>query len=81
MRPTPRCSRRALTLQQDIATEAYDTITAPFDGIVTARYVDPDVVSANNHARNTRLRRDHHHLQDGAASGFHRTSPRRRAIH
>src|SRR5208282_3254373 len=28
-------------LQQDIATQAYETITAPFDGIVTARYIDP----------------------------------------
>ena len=29
------------TLEQDIATQAYETITAPFDGIVTARYIDP----------------------------------------
>ena len=29
------------TLQQDIAYQAYETITAPFDGIVTARYIDP----------------------------------------
>jgi len=29
------------TLEQDIAYQAYETITAPFDGIVTARYIDP----------------------------------------
>jgi RND family efflux transporter MFP subunit len=29
------------TLNQDIANQAYETITAPFDGIVTARYIDP----------------------------------------
>jgi membrane fusion protein (multidrug efflux system) len=29
------------TLQQDISYQAYETITAPFDGIVTARYIDP----------------------------------------
>ncbi len=28
-------------LQQDLAEQAYETITAPFDGIVTARYIDP----------------------------------------
>jgi RND family efflux transporter MFP subunit len=36
------------TLEQDIATQAYETITAPFDGIVTARYIDPGhLVPAN----------------------------------
>ena len=36
------------TLQQDIAYQAYETITAPFDGIVTARYIDPGhLVPAN----------------------------------
>ena len=36
------------TLQQDIAFQAYETITAPFDGIVTARYIDPGhLVPAN----------------------------------
>jgi RND family efflux transporter MFP subunit len=29
------------TLSQDLANQAYETITAPFDGIVTARYIDP----------------------------------------
>ena len=29
------------TLDQDIANQAYETIAAPFDGIVTARYIDP----------------------------------------
>jgi membrane fusion protein (multidrug efflux system) len=29
------------TLAQDLADQAYETITAPFDGIVTARYIDP----------------------------------------
>ncbi|WP_331964946.1 efflux RND transporter periplasmic adaptor subunit [Candidatus Binatus sp.] len=29
------------TLEQDIANQAYETITAPFDGVVTARYIDP----------------------------------------
>jgi membrane fusion protein (multidrug efflux system) len=29
------------TLEQDIANQQYETITAPFDGIVTARYIDP----------------------------------------
>jgi membrane fusion protein, multidrug efflux system len=29
------------TLEQDLADQAYETITAPFDGIVTARYIDP----------------------------------------
>ena len=29
------------TLNQDIANQAYETITSPFDGIVTARYIDP----------------------------------------
>jgi RND family efflux transporter MFP subunit len=28
-------------LNQDLANQAYETITAPFDGIVTARYIDP----------------------------------------
>ncbi|MGH7924211.1 MAG: efflux RND transporter periplasmic adaptor subunit [Candidatus Binatus sp.] len=28
-------------LDQDLANQAYETITAPFDGIVTARYIDP----------------------------------------
>jgi RND family efflux transporter MFP subunit len=28
-------------LNQDLAEQAYETITAPFDGIVTARYIDP----------------------------------------
>lgn len=36
------------TLAQDIADQAYETITAPFDGIVTARYIDPGhLVPAN----------------------------------
>jgi membrane fusion protein (multidrug efflux system) len=36
------------TLEQDIAYQAYETITAPFDGIVTARYIDPGhLVPAN----------------------------------
>src|SRR5271163_585777 len=36
------------TLNQDIANQAYETITAPFDGIVTARYIDPGhLVPAN----------------------------------
>ena len=36
------------TLQQDIAYQAYETIIAPFDGIVTARYIDPGhLVPAN----------------------------------
>src|ERR1700719_4477552 len=36
------------TLQQDIAYQAYETIVAPFDGIVTARYIDPGhLVPAN----------------------------------
>lgn len=36
------------TLQQDIAFQAYETIIAPFDGIVTARYIDPGhLVPAN----------------------------------
>ncbi len=35
-------------LQQDLANQAYETITAPFDGIVTARNIDPGhLVSAN----------------------------------
>ncbi|HEV2169886.1 MAG TPA: efflux RND transporter periplasmic adaptor subunit [Candidatus Binatus sp.] len=29
------------TLEQEIAYQQYETITAPFDGIVTARYIDP----------------------------------------
>jgi membrane fusion protein (multidrug efflux system) len=29
------------TLAQDLADQAYEIITAPFDGIVTARYIDP----------------------------------------
>lgn len=29
------------TLEQDLADQAYEIITAPFDGIVTARYIDP----------------------------------------
>jgi membrane fusion protein, multidrug efflux system len=29
------------TLSQDLANQAYETITSPFDGIVTARYIDP----------------------------------------
>ena len=29
------------TLQQSIALQAYERVTAPFDGIVTERYVDP----------------------------------------
>jgi membrane fusion protein, multidrug efflux system len=36
------------TLQQDIAFQQYETITAPFDGIVTARFIDPGhLVPAN----------------------------------
>ncbi len=36
------------TLEQDIAEQAYEIITAPFDGIVTARYIDPGhLVPAN----------------------------------
>ncbi len=36
------------TLKQDIAYQGYETITAPFDGIVTARYIDPGhLVPAN----------------------------------
>ena len=35
-------------LNQDIADQQYETITAPFDGIVTARYMDPGhLVPAN----------------------------------
>jgi RND family efflux transporter MFP subunit len=35
-------------LDQDIATQQYEIITAPFDGIVTARYIDPGhLVPAN----------------------------------
>ena len=35
-------------LNQDIANQSYETITAPFDGIVTARYIDPGhLVPAN----------------------------------
>src|SRR5579885_2030831 len=29
------------TLEQDLALQKYETVTAPFDGIVTMRYVDP----------------------------------------
>jgi membrane fusion protein, multidrug efflux system len=29
------------TLQQDLALQKYEVVTAPFDGIVSARYVDP----------------------------------------
>jgi len=29
------------TLNQDLANQSYETITAPFDGIVSARYIDP----------------------------------------
>ncbi len=29
------------TLEQDLAMQKYETVTAPFDGIVTMRYVDP----------------------------------------
>ena len=29
------------TLAQSVALQSYETLTAPFDGIVTARYVDP----------------------------------------
>src|SRR5208282_553243 len=36
------------TLEQELATQQYETITAPFDGIVTARYIDPGhLVPAN----------------------------------
>src|SRR5271168_3075434 len=36
------------TLEQDLAEQAYEIITAPFDGIVTARYIDPGhLVPAN----------------------------------
>ena len=36
------------TLEQDVANQHYETITAPFDGIVTARYIDPGhLVPAN----------------------------------
>src|SRR5277367_2117014 len=36
------------TLAQDIAYQQYETITAPFDAIVTARYIDPGhLVPAN----------------------------------
>ena len=36
------------TLEQEIATQQYEIITAPFDGIVTARYIDPGhLVPAN----------------------------------
>ena len=36
------------TLEQDIANQAYETIAAPFDGVVTARYIDPGhLVPAN----------------------------------
>jgi len=36
------------TLNRDIANQAYETITAPFDGVITARYVDPGhLVPAN----------------------------------
>jgi membrane fusion protein, multidrug efflux system len=36
------------TLEQDLADQAYEIITAPFDGIVTARYIDPGhLVPAN----------------------------------
>ncbi|MGA7869373.1 MAG: efflux RND transporter periplasmic adaptor subunit [Candidatus Binatus sp.] len=36
------------TLEQDIANQQYEVITAPFDGIVTARYIDPGhLVPAN----------------------------------
>ena len=36
------------TLAQDVANQQYETITAPFDGIVTARYIDPGhLVPAN----------------------------------
>ncbi len=35
-------------LEQDVANQAYETVTAPFDGIVTARYIDPGhLVPAN----------------------------------
>jgi membrane fusion protein (multidrug efflux system) len=35
-------------LNQDLANQQYETITAPFDGIVTARYIDPGhLVPAN----------------------------------
>ena len=32
--------------RQLLALQAYEVITAPFDGIVTARYVDPGVLIA-----------------------------------
>ena len=51
------------TLQQDIAYQAYETITAPFDGIVTARYIDPGhLVPASTAPGTPGVRRNHHNL-------------------
>ena len=40
------------TLQQLLATQAYEQLRAPFDGVVTARYVDPGALVAAGTASN-----------------------------
>jgi RND family efflux transporter MFP subunit len=40
------------TLQQLVATQSYEQVRAPFDGVVTARYVDPGALVAAGTASN-----------------------------
>jgi RND family efflux transporter MFP subunit len=40
------------TLQQFLATQSYEQVRAPFDGVVTARYVDPGALVAAGTASN-----------------------------
>ncbi|HTS80603.1 MAG TPA: efflux RND transporter periplasmic adaptor subunit [Myxococcaceae bacterium] len=40
------------TLQQLLATQSYEQVRAPFDGVVTARYVDPGALVAAGTASN-----------------------------
>ena len=70
------------TLAQDVANQQYETITAPFDGIVTARYIDPGhLVPANIAPGTPGSWRDHLDLALQAAARVHLRAAEHRAIH
>ena len=70
------------TLQQDIAYQAYETITAPFDGIVTARYIDPGhLVPANTTPGTPGSGAIITVSRHGSAARVHLRAAERRAIH
>ena len=69
------------TLAQSIALQTYETVTAPFDGIVTARYVDPGHLIPEATTRPARRGAIMIDLADETAARLHLRAAEYRAVH